>query len=602
MRVKIGNVSVALLWVLLLLPGATPVLAAPANEPPRQLTPRGLENLTALTRLLGYVRFFHPSDQAAAADWDQVALAGVQEAEAAVNPDDLARTLEDFFSPLAPTLRVYPDGERPGVPEELSPPSGVANPQVVYWVHTGVGLPATTPNTYTSVRNGSPGAPPAETGLPRPEQPVEVSLGGGISALLPLTLYRDSQGATLPAVTLPPPQPDKPPGFRPSGNDRATRLAGVALAWGVLQHFYPYFDVVAVDWPAELRRTLAVAAKDRDERVFVDTLRRLMVPLRDGHASVAHRTVVRTHQLPLTWDIVEGKWVITWADPRLAPGLGRGDVILSVNGKPASQVLAAAMSVSPGATPQFVRVRALLLLSVGTRNEVVRLRAQRARGGTANVAVRRSVPFGDSSLLLREPRPAKIAEVQPGIFYIDINRITDEDLDAALPTLTAARGLVFDLRGYPYLLGTALLSHLATETIRTTPVDLPLVTLPDQPWFRAVRRQSTQPPLTPRLTAPAAWITYGEAVSYAETYLGIVEEHGLGEIVGEATAGTNGNVNYIALPGGYTVRFTGMRVVRHDGSQHFGVGIPPTLPVTRTLEGVRQGRDELLERAIEAVQ
>lgn len=197
MRVKIGNVSVVLLWVLFLLPGAAPVLAAPADEPLRQLTQRGLENLTALTRLLAYVRFFHPSDQAAAVDWDQVAIAGVQEAEAAVNPDDLARTLEDFLSPLAPTLRVYPDGERPGVPGELSPPSGVANPQVVYWVHTGVGLPATTSNTYNSVRNGSFGAPPAETGLPRPEQPVEVSLGGGVSALLPLTLYRSSTSTPI---------------------------------------------------------------------------------------------------------------------------------------------------------------------------------------------------------------------------------------------------------------------------------------------------------------------------------------------------------------------------------------------------------------------
>ncbi|HYG63636.1 MAG TPA: S41 family peptidase [Thermoanaerobaculia bacterium] len=600
MRVKIRNVSVVLLWFLLLLPGANSVLAAPANERPRQLSQRGLENLTAFARLLAYVRFFHPSDQAAAADWDQVAIAGVQEAEKAVNADDLARTLEDFFAPLAPTLRVYPDGGRPGVPGELSPPSG--NPQVVYWVHNGVGLPATPPLTsYTSVREASPNAPPAETGLPRPEQPLEVSLGGGVSALLPLALYRDSQGATLPAVTLPMPRPDKPAGFRPSGKDRATRLAGVALAWGVLQHFYPYFDVISVDWPAELRRTLTAAAKDRDDKAFVDTLRRMMVPLRDGHAFIDHPTVVRTHQLPLAWDVVEGKWVITWTDPRLAPGLARGDVILSFNGKPAGQVLANAMSLNPGATPQFIRVRALTMLTAGAKNEAVRLRVQRARGGTANVTVRRSVPFGSSLNLLREPRPDKIAEVEPGIFYLDLNRLNDGDLIAALPALTAARGYVFDLRGYPYDFGTTLLSHLATEPIRTTPVDIPIVTLPDRPWFRAERKQFTQPALTPRLTAPAAWITYGEAVSYAETYLGIVEGHGLGEIVGEATAGTNGTVNYIALPGGYSVRFTGMRAIRHDGSQHFGVGIPPTIPVTRTLEGVRQGKDEYLERAIEAV-
>ena len=58
--------------ITLLVPLATPATqttAAPAastpqagNEPPRPLSDRGLENLAAFTRLLGYVRFFHPSD------------------------------------------------------------------------------------------------------------------------------------------------------------------------------------------------------------------------------------------------------------------------------------------------------------------------------------------------------------------------------------------------------------------------------------------------------------------------------------------------------------------------------------------------------------
>ena len=599
MRVKIGKFSVALLGALLFLVCTLPALAAPANEAPRQLSERGLENLVAFSRLLGYVRFFHPSDQAAAADWHQVAIAGVQEAEKAVNPDDLARTLEDFFSPLAPTLRVFPDGERPGVPGELSPPS--SNAEVVYWLHRGVGLPETIA-TYSSVRSGSPGAPPANTGLPRPEQPLEVSLGGGVSALVPLSLYRDSQGATIPLVTLPHPRPDKPRGFKPSGNDRATRLAGVALAWSMFQHFYPYFDVISVDWPAELRRTLATAARDKNERAFVDTLRRLLAALRDGHGSVTHKSVVRSHQLPLAWDVVEGRWVITWADPKLARGLERGDLIVSVNGKPASQVLAAAASITPGATPQVIRFRSLLLLSVGAKNEAVRLKVQRARGGSANVTVRRSVPYNGGEGFVREPRPEKIAEVRSGVFYVDLNRINDDDLRNVLPTLSAARGLVFDLRGYPYNLGTELLSHLATGDLRSPPIQIPIVTLPDRPWFRGEANQWTQAPLAPRLTARVAWITYGEAISYAETYLGMVEGHRLGEIVGEATAGTNGTINFIGLPGGYILRFTGMRVTRHNGSPLHGVGIPPTVPVTRTLEGVRAGRDEFLERAIEIVQ
>ena len=68
-----------------------------------------------------------------------------------------------------------------------------------------------------------------------------------------------------------------------------------------------------------------------------------------------------------------------------------------------------------------------------------------------------------------------------------------------------------------------------------------------------------------------------------------------------ATGGTNGNVNYVPLPGGYLLRFTGMRVTKHDGSQFHGVGIHPTVPVERTYEGVAAGSDEVLEKAVKVV-
>ena len=52
------------------------------------------------------------------------------------------------------------------------------------------------------------------------------------------------------------------------------------------------------------------------------------------------------------------------------------------------------------------------------------------------------------------------------------------------------------------------------------------------------------------------------------------------------------------LPGGYSVAWTGMKVLKHDGSQHHGVGILPTAPASRTQAGVAAGRDEVLERGI----
>lgn len=44
-----------------------------------------------------------------------------------------------------------------------------------------------------------------------------------------------------------------------------------------------------------------------------------------------------------------------------------------------------------------------------------------------------------------------------------------------------------------------------------------------------------------------------------------------------------------------------MRVLKHDGSQHHGIGILPTIPASKTLKSVAEGRDEILEKAIAVV-
>ena len=84
--------------------------------------------------------------------------------------------------------------------------------------------------------------------------------------------------------------------------------------------------------------------------------------------------------------------------------------------------------------------------------------------------------------------------------------------------------------------------------------------------------------------------------------MGIIEAYHLAdEIVGEPTAGTNGNVNPFVLPGGYRVIWTGMKVLKHDGSQHHLVGIQPTVPMKPTIAGIREDQDELLQKAVEII-
>lgn len=119
--------------------------------------------------------------------------------------------------------------------------------------------------------------------------------------------------------------------------------------------------------------------------------------------------------------------------------------------------------------------------------------------------------------------------------------------------------------------------------------------------FRYQRSHWTVLPGTPAITGKRVFLTDGQAISYAETYLGIVEANGLADIVGDPTAGTNGNINVSQLPGGYYMIWTGMKVLKHDGIQHHGVGIQPTVPASRTRAGVAQGLDEVLLEGLAVV-
>jgi C-terminal processing protease CtpA/Prc len=328
--------------------------------------------------------------------------------------------------------------------------------------------------------------------------------------------------------------------------------------------------------------------------------------LHDGHGGVYVASPEAPGQLPLLWDWVEGQLVVTQLAPAGIGELKPGDAVLAIDGRPAGEALAEAESMISGATPQWRRWNAVRRLSWGKLNETVRLTARHpgdaggAGGASFTVDLARSFPlYGPGSL--EEKRPEKIAELKPGIFYVDISRIEAADLQGALDRLAGARGIVFDLRGYPTGPSLGVISHLTDQPVSSALWNVPVITRPDRQGWQWDLSSWTINPQAPRFRAKAAFLTDGRAISFAETYMGIIENYHLAEIVGAPTAGTNGNINPFVLPGGYRLIWTGMKVLKHDGSQHHGIGIRPTLPAARTIRGVAAGRDEVLEAGIAAV-
>ncbi len=579
-----------------------------ANEPPRALTSRELDNVTAFANALGYVRFFHPTDAAVGVNWDAFAVRGVRAVHSATSPDSLASALTSVFAPITEHVRFATTGSP--LPTTIPKPADATH--VVFWRHLSVGSPSggfrAPPNmTYHSERVVAPihdighpitidsasGTIVSLPPVPDASRPMIAALDGGVSMSMPLAVFtnadtvEESLRAPDPSLVM----------ERFTANDRATRLADVALTWSLLTHFYPYFDVVHTNWPAALDAALRSAATDADGDALRATLQRLMAALHDGHGfvRVASGPQVQRHDVHFEW--VEGRVLVTAVgDAAAASGLQFGDEVLAVDGLPTQTALAERSTRISGASPQVIRHRAVRRLLDGDPRTRAQLRVSGADGAARDVSLIRL-----SKVDAKPKAIDSIAEVSPGVMYVDLARVTGSAFDAAIPRLQQVKAVIFDMRGYPVSETSKIFAHFTDTLLYSPRMMMPVNTLPNRERMGFIDRAWTVAPAAPRLTARLIILSGGGAVSAAESALGVVETNRLGDIVGAPSAGTNGMINPFTLPGGHTVNWTGLRVLKRDGTPHHGVGVIPTVPVSPTVAGIRAGRDEVLERAVSLV-
>jgi C-terminal processing protease CtpA/Prc len=72
-------------------------------------------------------------------------------------------------------------------------------------------------------------------------------------------------------------------------------------------------------------------------------------------------------------------------------------------------------------------------------------------------------------------------------------------------------------------------------------------------------------------------------------------------VLGSTTAGADGNVSTIMLPGNIRTMISGIGVYYPDGTETQRVGIIPDIEMQPTIKGIKNGEDELLDRAIEII-
>jgi len=371
----------------------------------------------------------------------------------------------------------------------------------------------------------------------------------------------------------------------------ALRIGNVINVYNVFHHFYPYFDVITVDWEKELEKALLRCYTDSMEKDHLTTLQKFTASLKDGHIRISSRNM-ETFVPPIAWEWIENKLVVTAVYDK-SIDLAIGDEISQIDGQGVDVFFEEIHSKISAGTEGWLNYRARTESLYGPKDSRIAIKTQ-----DKSIELTRDKNIYQQGL--QDPKEAYNA-VNDNVFYLNLDVVPMDTINKLMPELEKYESIICDLRGYPKG-NHGFISHLL-KTKDTTDgwMQVPQIIYPDQENLAGMEKfswmlETTTPYLGDK---QIIFITDGSAISYAESFMGFIEGYNLATIVGQPTAGTNGNVNSFELPGGYRLSWTGMKVIKHDGSQHHAVGVTPDIYLSKTINGVKAGKDEFLEKAIE---
>jgi len=423
---------------------------------------------------------------------------------------------------------------------------------------------------------------------------IEKEIGTNLYCQIPLNLYGDSDN-TFPKSSSYDQLENQLNKMSYSTEELHVRLGNVINTYNVFQHFYPYFDVVDIDWNMELETALKRSFEDKNNIDHANTLKKFTSPLKDGHISIGGGD--NSFFVPnITWEWIENKLVITEVSDTITT-LSIGDIVTRISGQSTkdyfNDIYTKISAGTDGYLQHIAKYRSLLgeegsELIIEVNDEEIKLkRNQEFNYKKTGIAIQ------DWTHKLMEDN----------IYYLNLSKIEMDTITSLLPELQKAKGIVCDMRGYPNG-NHDLISHLLIEKDTTTAwMQVPQIIYPDQENITGYKHHGWEmKPKTPYLgDKEIVFMIDGRAINYAESYMGFIDNYNLATIIGQPTAGTNGNVNPFVLLDKFRISWTGMKVVRHDRSQQHALGILPDIYVEKTIDGVKSGRDEFFEKAIEVI-
>jgi len=391
--------------------------------------------------------------------------------------------------------------------------------------------------------------------------------------------------------------------------DAGIRLLALYRYWNLIQYYFPYKYLIGENWNKVLPEFIPSFVNAAGELAYKKAVLALIARIHDTHASIweVDSTLEATRGMnfaPVLIKFVENKAVVTDYLPNT--GLNKGDIITTINGKTVENIIKEELPLTP-ASNYATQLREIAGQLSRGNDTVMDITYQRGNDiHTKRITcyevdweamVKLSQDKGNQH---KRSQDTCFKYITPDIGYIYPGSVKNDYLPAVMPGFMKTKGIIIDFRCYP----ADNLFHVLPNYLLGEPT----------PFSRFTRVNPTIPGLFvydscsevgkkngDRYKGQIVIIVNETTQSSAEYSTMAFRVAPGAKVIGSTTAAADGNVSGFYLPGGIRTGMSGLGVYYPDGRETQRVGIVPDITIRPTIQGIIDGRDELLEKAIEII-
>jgi len=384
--------------------------------------------------------------------------------------------------------------------------------------------------------------------------------------------------------------------------DFNTRLLSLFRYWNIINYYYPYKYLIDNSWDSVLETFIPIFMDATDTIDYHLAVCKLTAMINDNHSYTTSK-IIEDHYgnrfLPVKFQIIENKTIIV---EKYSDSIARlnnleiGDILLSINKKPIEYIRDSLSYYFSGSNQQSVQHTISFFLSRSTDTSLI-LDIQRKD----SVLAIKSKTY--PRLLLSQERKKKLSNktidtISNSILYLDLSQLNYSNAESIFSSVLGFKFLILDLRkNCPFILydlGRTLFAE-KTEFFSTL---IPQYQKPGLFTFKAGDSIGPDDYNLQHFDGQLILLIDEGTQSIGEFTTMALSMFEKSITIGRSTAGADGNVSAVYLPGNITTIITGIGIYWPDGGITQRCGITPAIEVKSSIESVILGQDDILLAAI----